>query len=356
MLRATTIGAGLFVLLLHPARANAQQTSIEAFYEDSGGYLAVGPASGATPEASRIATRVSPDPRRIRATEVRRHAPVASTTRPTMAATVRGWFAAIARGIRALTSRSTSASPADSDNIDVGCIVNASYPGDDVSVSGRLTVHGGGDSYYFDWSGSGSSTFGQTFVFSIPRSTETYSLQCHGDFMFSSISQIIPVDAYGSVPQTLTVPMGEFTQASSWDGSNDTVARFRATLEPEFVVFGGRWIKESTGQGGVTDFCHFTGSECEYAGDIPWMPAYQIPQGQSHYFDAVGWPPFCVGYYRTHNRAPCDSSTPQNMSINTRGGSAEPSAVYATNLLRSGITHTTVWNDRAGVEMARIWP
>lgn len=179
-------------------------------------------------------------------------------------------------------------------------------------------------------------------------------MQCHADFMFSNINQIIPVDSYGQVPQTLTMPYGEFNQ--TWGWQDHTLGLFRVTPEPQFIVFGGRWIKETTGPGGVTDFCHFTGSDCDHAGAVPWMPGLQLPQGQSHYFDAVGWLPVCVAYYRTNGRAPCDSSTSQNVSMNTRGGTAEPSAVYVTNTLHAGITNTTVWSSRAGVEIERIWP
>lgn len=240
--------------------------------------------------------------------------------------------------------------------ITVGCIANAHHSGSDVSVDVTLTLGGPSLSNHREmtWTSSGSESFSEVFSISVPTSTDPYQLDRKGRFSFSCCQQFFDRSAGAQVPSTLTRPTGESTTVVGWDGAQDTVTEYRATLQPSIVNFGGRWLKESTGPGGVTDSCHFEGSACAKVSPIPETGG-QLPPGQSHWQDFVGWTPFCASHYRTHS-APCESSTDQSVSINTRGGSAEPSEVYVNNMLRSGITNIAVWNSRAGVHHERIWP
>jgi hypothetical protein len=104
--------------------------------------------------------------------------------------------------------------------------------------------------------------------------------------------------------------------------------------------------------GGIgTDTCHFSGSIYEKFDRITeghWLVGSDNLWGPDH----VGWSWNAVMYYRSHERAPCDTYFWQHMYVSSPGGGVR----YVTNLLRAGITNYSVWSERAGQYAERVWP
>jgi hypothetical protein len=73
---------------------------------------------------------------------------------------------------------------------------------------------------------------------------------------------------------------------------------------------------------------------------------------QRIYYDAVGWTPNAVEYYRDEGRAPCYAIIYQNMTIDC----VEGNSVYAFNPLKITITETHVGSRRNNTEVFRFWP
>jgi hypothetical protein len=162
------------------------------------------------------------------------------------------------------------------------------------------------------------------------------------------------VNYFGSTTQqanvTCTVPTGETTESGGWYTENTTLHLWNQTLTGG--SFGGRTVTEQDPGGGGPDTCWFegsifnrfeaiTGGTWPVGGDNRWGP------------DAVGWNYNAVQYYRNQGRAPCDTRFPQRMVITCPGSADVP---YVTNLLRAGMTETTVWSERAGQYAERVWP
>jgi hypothetical protein len=147
------------------------------------------------------------------------------------------------------------------------------------------------------------------------------------------------------------LPTGEQTASAGWHNPYDSAHNWIQTLIGG-ASFGGRVVTERDPGGGGPDTC--------------WYPESIIPKGESISGgswqvgsdnrwgpDTVGWTPFAVGYYRSRDRAPCDTSFPQELVI-TWPGYGEFS--YLTTTLRAGITNSTVWSERSGQYAERIWP
>jgi hypothetical protein len=122
--------------------------------------------------------------------------------------------------------------------------------------------------------------------------------------------------------------------------------------------FGGRRVDERDPGGGGPDTCHYPGSPIEEFTAITGFlaPPTVVPDNK-WYFDDVGWSGSAVEHYRNAGFAPCDTTFPQLMVIDCSDPRCSDSWVpYATNILRAGITDTTVWSERGGQHAERIWP
>lgn len=113
----------------------------------------------------------------------------------------------------------------------------------------------------------------------------------------------------------------------------------------------GRVVEEFDPGSGGPDTCYssslapapwtaITGGEWTIGSDNKWGD------------DNVGWGADLTAYYRANGRAPCQTQFNQDMKINRPGNSQ---ASYRTNLLKAGITSTTVWAERDGVNVSRTW-
>ena len=154
---------------------------------------------------------------------------------------------------------------------------------------------------------------------------------------------------YADVDVYYAVPTGESTASVGWNASYSTVHDFRQTLQGGNFV--GRVVHEEDGGNG-NDTCWFVDSQFakfEAVTGGQWT----VDANNKWGLDSVGWFPNSVTYYRNQQRAPCGTQFDQKMYINRPGTS---DAHYVTNLLRMGLTATTVWSERAGVYQSKIWP
>jgi hypothetical protein len=151
------------------------------------------------------------------------------------------------------------------------------------------------------------------------------------------------------------IPDGEITSSGGWYVYNTTLHLWNQTLTGG-GNYEGRQVTEYDPGGGGPDYCWFEGSQARKSEAISGG-TWTVQSGNTWQPDAVGWPYDAVLYYRREGRAPCDTSFFQDMRINCPGGgcSSDP-ASYVTNLLRAGITESTVWSERAGQYAERIWP
>ena len=117
--------------------------------------------------------------------------------------------------------------------------------------------------------------------------------------------------------------------------------------------YGGRTVSEQDGGGGM-DHCkdNFPESPIQNQGRVP--ESSTTVDASNQYFDRIGWTPFAVQTYRNAGAAPCDFQTNQRMFINL--GQQGVIFEYKDNALAAGITLTTVWSRRDGVEEERVWP
>jgi hypothetical protein len=122
---------------------------------------------------------------------------------------------------------------------------------------------------------------------------------------------------------------------------------------PTSEIYSGRTVSEQDGGGGV-DNCknNFPESPIANQGRVP--ESSTTVDASNQYFDRVGWTPFAVQTYRNAGAAPCDFQTNQRMFINL--GQQGVIFEYKANALAAGITLTTVWSRRDGVEEERVWP
>lgn len=120
-----------------------------------------------------------------------------------------------------------------------------------------------------------------------------------------------------------------------------TIGVFKETLSGGIPNFGGRTIVE-TFPDVSADTCHFV--ESAYPPFIPKAAASFVLDAQSNnqYKDNVGLPGEYIDYYRRFQRAPCDMTTTQVMTISIDDGSES----YATNPMDLHIDPVTITSTR----------
>jgi hypothetical protein len=149
-----------------------------------------------------------------------------------------------------------------------------------------------------------------------------------------------------------SVPTGETTASGGWLAEDDSVHKWNVTLTGGNFV--GRNVKESNASA-PEDTCHYEGATPPFnpgvtSANDPWLI---IADNKWNEPDNVGLGTNIASYYRTHLAAPCEFTTYQRMEINIPGAGYQS---YVTNTLKAGVTVSTVWSQRAGVEAERIWP
>lgn len=145
----------------------------------------------------------------------------------------------------------------------------------------------------------------------------------------------------GTGGATLTgcsAPESEVVSSLGWEPDVQSVHKFLQRLQsPDGISFSGRTIWEHDDPGAF-DSCYFTGSEYEPADKLlPVGSKWQVESNNTYGPDSVGWNPLVAFYYQEQRRVrgkpmPCESSTPQRMSISCPSGGEQ---TFAHHVLRT---------------------
>lgn len=149
-----------------------------------------------------------------------------------------------------------------------------------------------------------------------------------------------------------TRPVRESTTFGGWADSDGypTVAKWNQTLLPNDKNFAGRYVTEASPPGAL-DTCYFTGSEVDEITAVDGA-TWPVESGNHWGPDANGWDAYSVNYYRSHGRARCGVTVPQQMLINCPTGTA----AYATHILKLTIDTGTISSEHNGAFAVRAWP
>jgi hypothetical protein len=165
-----------------------------------------------------------------------------------------------------------------------------------------------------------------------------------------------------SVPPSCPLPIGESSSFEGWFGDPATQAGYRQTLSPTppGVRLGGRRVIETDGNyDPANDTCWFPGSLIPQSYTLAggsWIVAGDNTWGR----DYVGWTDvsqynYPISYYRSNNRAPCQTTIPQVMRIQCGTFSQPYYQEYITNSLQTGFNSTLIWSERLGVYRDRAY-
>ena len=158
-----------------------------------------------------------------------------------------------------------------------------------------------------------------------------------------------------TVQVTYQVPTGETNDPNSPWGNvlgELTKVAWNVSLDLSYLTFAGRTVEERDPGGGGPDYCYFDGGPAPRFVGITGGSA-PVDPGNS-YHDRSGWAESVVNAYQGAGRAPCDTHFSQDMYISKAPN--ESYARYITNAIAVGITNTTVWVSRAGVQREKVWP
>lgn len=151
------------------------------------------------------------------------------------------------------------------------------------------------------------------------------------------------------------VPSGETVASNGWADAEGlpTIHKFRATLTPSGVNFGGRRVSESNAQP-AEDRCWFPGADTSRTTQVTGVTggSWDVNNANVWANDFVGLGHGSVSYYRETGRAPCNVTVFQRMHADCQTNN--PS--YATVSLGYTVGTTTVSARRAGTTVLRPWP
>lgn len=238
------------------------------------------------------------------------------------------------REVRRSASTTTYVAQCEAVNVDY------SEPWIELIVAVYITVDGVTVSQASD---SGYGFVYATAVASFPSTPEWQRVECHSVTTGGNLYDFFDAPS---------VPTGEATDSCWWFLPFDSACGWIQTLQPA-SGFAGRWVTERDGGGGP-DTCWFEGSTVLKSESITGGQ-WPVDSFSRWYYDSVGWKPVAVQRYRNYGRVPCETQFWQRMEIDWPG---EPGLwmPYTVNLLRMGMTATTVWSERAGRFAERVWP
>jgi hypothetical protein len=148
------------------------------------------------------------------------------------------------------------------------------------------------------------------------------------------------------------IPRDEVSVSAGWISSNPTVHQFTATLLPTTADFTARIVYRFADiVPGGPDTCHRPGDPFPPLVEVTPTPPSAVVFNQ--YSDTVGYSSAMVQYYRSMGRAPCGTTYRQMIGINC---TLINPCVLEANTLAAGFDQTTVYAERDGTRVTRVWP